>query len=50
MVVATAATVSSPATRKRCAHRLANTSGTNFHNEGRPDIQNDGSSADLEIA
>jgi len=39
-----------PATRKRYAHRLANTSGTNFQNEARRDIQNESSGADAEIA
>jgi hypothetical protein len=39
-----------PATRKRYAHRLANTSGTNIQNEPRTDIQNDGSTDDEAIA
>ena len=39
-----------PAARKRYAHRLANSSGTNFQNEARPDIQNKSSGDDAEIA
>lgn len=39
-----------PAARKRYAHRLANSSGTNFQNEARRDIQNESSGADAEIA
>jgi hypothetical protein len=39
-----------PATRKRYAHRLANTSGTNIQNEPRSEIQNDRSANDVEIA
>jgi hypothetical protein len=39
-----------PATRKRYAHRLANTAGTNFQNEPRSGIQNYSSSDAVEIA
>jgi hypothetical protein len=39
-----------PATRKRYAHRLANTSGTNIQNEPRLDIQNASPADDAEIA
>lgn len=39
-----------PATRKRYAHRLAKSTGTNFQNEPRPDIQNERSGDDAEIA
>jgi hypothetical protein len=39
-----------PATRKRYAHRLANTAGTNFQNEPRSDIQNNSRADDAEIA
>src|SRR5262249_2995943 len=41
---------SAPATRKRYAHLLANITGTNFQNEARLDIQNDGAGDDAEIA
>lgn len=39
-----------PATRKRYAHRLANTKGTEFQNAPRPDIQNAGKDDDAAIA
>jgi hypothetical protein len=39
-----------PATRKRYAHRLANTSGTNIQNELPPDLQNGSPTDDAEIA
>jgi len=39
-----------PATRKRYAHRLANSEGTNFQNGPRLDIQNGGPSDDAAIA
>ena len=39
-----------PATRKRYAHRLANTEGTEFQNAPRPDIQNAGGVDDAAIA
>lgn len=39
-----------PATRKRLAHRLANTEGTHIQNAPRSDIQNDGGSDDAAIA
>jgi hypothetical protein len=39
-----------PATRKRYAHRLANTKGTEFQNAPRPDIQNEGNDNEGAIA
>jgi len=39
-----------PATRKRYAHRPANTQGTEFQNAPRSDIQNAGNDDDTAIA
>jgi hypothetical protein len=39
-----------PATRKRYAHKLANVTGTDFRNEERIPIRNDGPDEQNEIA